>query len=151
MRLLIVSHMPHYMKDGQVVGWGPTAQEIDHLAQYFDEVWHIAWLHPGSPPDSSLPYNKKNVHLVPEAPSGGNSILEKIRVLRKIPSYLKTINREMEKADVIHIRAPASISLLAMVLLAVKRRPAYRWVKYAGNWQPAIPGSWSYAFQRWWL
>ncbi|MBN2117180.1 MAG: glycosyltransferase family 4 protein [Anaerolineales bacterium] len=151
MRLLIVSHMPHYIRDRQIVGWGPTAQEIDYLAQFFDEVRHIAWLHPDLPPSSSLPYKGKNIHLIPVPPSGGNSLFKKINILQRFPSYLRVINCEMEKADVIHVRAPANISLLAMVLLAFKRRPAYRWVKYAGNWQPEIPNSWSYAFQRWWL
>jgi glycosyltransferase involved in cell wall biosynthesis len=152
MKLLIVSHMGHHINlSNQIVGWGPTVEEINYLAEIFDEVVHVGWFHPGSAPASSLPYAKNNIRLVPVAPSGGNSILEKIKILNKIPSYFGAINREIKNADAIHIRAPASISLLAMVMLAFKHSPVYRWVKYAGNWQPEIPDSWSYRFQRWWL
>ena len=31
MDLLIVSHTPHYLTQGQLTGWGPTVREIDHL------------------------------------------------------------------------------------------------------------------------
>ena len=42
MRLVIVSHTPHYRKDGAVVGWAATVREIDRLASIFEEVVHLA-------------------------------------------------------------------------------------------------------------
>jgi hypothetical protein len=42
MRLLIISHTPHYHRDGEIVGWGATVREIDHLAALFESVVHIA-------------------------------------------------------------------------------------------------------------
>ena len=56
MKLLIVSHTPHYQKGNAIVGWGPTIREIDYLAQVFDRVVHVAPLHPEAAPASSLPY-----------------------------------------------------------------------------------------------
>ena len=61
MRLLVISNMSHYLRDDEVVGWGPTVQEIDHLATLFDEVRHIACLHPEPAPASALPYAAPNV------------------------------------------------------------------------------------------
>ena len=47
MRLLIVSHTPHYRAAGQLVGWGPTVRELDHLAELFAEVVHVAPVYDG--------------------------------------------------------------------------------------------------------
>jgi glycosyltransferase involved in cell wall biosynthesis len=59
--------------------------------------------------------------------------------------------KELPAADMVHVRAPASISLMAMVLLSALRKPKPRWFKYAGNWRPDGRESPSYTLQRWWL
>jgi glycosyltransferase involved in cell wall biosynthesis len=151
LKLLIISHMPHYVQNGKVVGWGPTATEIDILAQVFDEICHIACLHPGPAPASSLPYSSDRIRFIGVPPSGGEKFEYKLDILRKIPIYTRKIGEELKKADIVHVRCPANISMLAIILLAFKRRPCYRWVKYAGNWQPGDQKIWSYTFQRWWL
>ena len=61
MNLLIVSNMAHYFRDGQLVGHGTTALEISYLAQLFDEIRHIACLHPVEPPLSALPYRSDRI------------------------------------------------------------------------------------------
>lgn len=151
MRLLIISHMPHHLRNGEVVGWGPTVRELDQLATRFDEVRHIACLHPGEAPGSALPYTARNVELVPVPPSGAPGFLGKLDVLRTSPKYISTILRELPNADMVHVRAPAHIALMAMVLLSARRKPVPRWFKYAGNWKPRARESPSYTFQRWWL
>ena len=55
-RLLIISHPAHRTSDQVVAAWGPTVREIDHIASLFDEVVHVAPLHPGSPTASDQPY-----------------------------------------------------------------------------------------------
>jgi glycosyltransferase involved in cell wall biosynthesis len=90
-----------------------------------------------------------NLHPVP--PSGGDNLRDKFGVLVRAPSYLFAVYRALKKADVVHIRCPANISLLALLLLTVKRRPICRWIKYAGNWRPSGTEPFSYRFQRWWL
>jgi glycosyltransferase involved in cell wall biosynthesis len=77
--------------------------------------------------------------------------MDKVRILGVFPSYARALMHELRRADAVHVRCPANISLLAVVLLALLRRPGYRWIKYAGNWQAYEGESWSYAFQRWWL
>src|SRR4051812_4668386 len=151
MRLLIISHMPHHLRDGQVVGWGPTVRELDVLATRFTTVRHIACLHPEPAPGSDLPYTAQNIELVPVPPSGAPGFLGKLDVLRTSPRYIATILRELPDADVVHVRAPAHIALIAMLMLTLRRRPAPRWIKYAGNWKPDGLESPSYMIQRWWL
>lgn len=150
-RLLIISNMPHYVRDGEIVGWGPTVQEIDYLSRLFDRIDHIACLHTGLAPASSLPYTSGKVRLIPVQPAGGNRFRDKLGILWRFPNYARTILRELSRAEVVHVRCPANICLLAMLLLSVRRRPELRWIKYAGEWQRDGKEPASYAFQRWWL
>src|SRR5688572_8983575 len=151
-KLLIISNMAHYHDaDGRIVGWGPTVNEIDALAQIFDEIRHIGCLHTGVAPSSALPYQSKNVKLIPVAPTGGNGLRAKIGSLEKTPEYWKVMLSEIRQADVVHVRCPANISLISLLLLTMLPQPKRRWIKYAENWQPQGREAWSYTFQRWWL
>lgn len=152
MKLLIVSNMTHYRTaDGGIVGWGPTVEEIDSLATLFDEVRHLAFLHPGSPPPTLLPYRAPNVRFLPLPPSGGPSLRDKVGILCKSPTYVISMLREFRWADVVFVRCPCNVGLIAILLLAFCRYPRYRWAKYGGNWRPNGPEAWSYTIQRWWL
>ena len=151
MKLLIISHTPHYRQGKTIVGLGATVREIDHLATLFESVRHVAFLHPGEAPLSALPYTQEHVELVGVPPAGGKRLRDKLSILWLAPLYIRIILRELPKADVVHVRCPASISLMAIVLMALVRRPRVRWTKYAGNWRPEGHEPLSYRFQRWWL
>ncbi len=151
MRLLIISHTPHYKYKERIVGWGPTVREIDQLATLFEEITHLAPLHPGPAPESSLPYTLNNVRFESVKPAGGDHILDKIRILLQIPGWLAAIKKAIKLADVIHIRCPAGISLVALLAarLWANRKPV--WVKYAGNWSRTAGQPVSSKFQRWFI
>jgi glycosyltransferase involved in cell wall biosynthesis len=151
MRLLIVSHTAHYDTPSGVAGWGPTIREIDQLATLFGEVRHVAPLHSGPAPAGALPYARPNVLHVPVPPAGGESLASKFRALRAWPTYWRVIERELAASDAVHVRCPANIALLAVVILSLRRLPEKRWIKYAGNWAPSGPEPWSYRLQRWLL
>ena len=140
--------MPHYRLGGQVVGWGPTVEEIDALAALFDQVVHLGCLHEIPAPASSLAYQAKNIQFVPLPPAGGETLRDKLDVLKLVPRYARVIKKWLPWADVAHVRAPANISLIAMFILWGSRIPPYRWIKYAGNWKPGGAESWSYTLQR---
>jgi glycosyltransferase involved in cell wall biosynthesis len=152
MRLLIVSDMPHYKKnDSQIVGWGPTVQEIDHLARLFDEIFHIGFLYSGFPPESALPYVSSKVTFIPLQPSGGSKFRDKLKILLNMPSYFACVLNYLNQVDVLHVRCPSSIGLMLMILLPFLPLPRYRWFKYAGNWKPNGREPLAYMFQRLWL
>ncbi|MCC7446406.1 MAG: glycosyltransferase family 4 protein [Anaerolineae bacterium] len=151
MRLLIVSHTEHYNDRGIVKGWGPTVREIDHLAHMFDEVVHIAPLYNTPAPSSALAYQSPQVRLHVVKPAGGERFMDKFSIIAHIPAYISAMMTEIRKADIVHVRCPANISLLAVILLAVLPYPRRRWIKYAGNWQPQGHEALSYTFQRRWL
>ena len=149
-RLLVVSHTPHYRQGDEIVGWGATVRELDYLARAFDELVHIAPLRFQEPPASSLPYTSGRVRLVPVAPAGGRRLRDKVGILPNIPAWLHAIRTHLPEADVVHVRCPANISMIAAVYLALVPHPPC-WIKYAGNWRPEKRDAWSSRFQRWWL
>src|ERR1043166_5771610 len=112
-RLLVISHTPHYRIGAQIVGWGPTVREIDQLSRLFGRIHHIAFVHTELAPSSSLPYTSGKVRLIPVQPSGGSRFRDKLAILWRMPSYAWTILHELRGADVVHVRCPSNISLLA--------------------------------------
>jgi hypothetical protein len=93
MKLLVVSHTEHYLKNGTVVGWGPTVREIDHLANLFDEIIHIAMLHTGPAPDSAIAYQSPRVKLCPVPAAGGSGLKSKLRIAAIIPGFICKFSR----------------------------------------------------------
>lgn len=154
-KLLIISNTAHHRQDGQIVGHAPTAREISQLASKFARVHHIGCLHEGRASAMMQPYSSERVRLIPIPPAGGDTLWEKAAVLKVAMKYVVTIMRELRELDgnddVVHIRCPAPVSLIALALMTVVRFPRKRWVKYAGNWQPRRMDSFGYGFQRWWL
>ena len=149
MRLLIISHTPHYIEsDGTVVGWGSTVMEIDQLATLFSEVVHLAPLHNLEPPKGSLPYQNPKVNTVLIKPAGGDRWVEKFAYLWRLPAWLAVMKREIKNADIVHVRCPAVISLLALYVVKLWARSKPCWIKYAGNWSGRKGESLTYRWQR---
>lgn len=151
MRLLVISHTPHYKQDGALMGWGATVRELDQLAGLFTEVVHLAPLHPETAPESSRPYASQNIRYVDVKPAGGKNLRAKVLILGEVFSWLKAMRRELRQADAIHVRCPAGISLIGLAAVRLWGGAKPCWVKYAGNWQPQRQEPLSYRATRWWL
>ena len=152
MKLAIISHTPHYNKDGVTVGWGSTVTEINRLTEIFDEIFHIAPLHSGEVPGSSLPYLGEKIKFIPLKTYGGEKISEKFSVISTAGHNLGQIGsvlKKLEKTDWVQFRAPTSMGLYVLPYLRLKNK-SNLWVKYAGNWKMENP-PFSYSFQKWWL
>lgn len=149
MKLAIISHTEHYLKDGQVVGWGPTIREINYLTTLFDEIYHVAVLHDKIAPASALPYTSDRVHFVPIKPSGGLGWRDKLGVLAQMPATIKVVQEVLEKVDYFQFRAPTGIGVFLIPYLTWFSRKQ-GWFKYAGNWGQANPPL-GYQFQRFFL
>lgn len=151
-KLVIISHTEHYIdSNGFVVGWGSTINEINFLADYWEEVIHVACLYDTEYPKNSLPYSKSNIKFVPIPPYGGKSIIDKILILSRIPTIIKQVFTSISGASDVQLRLPTSIGifLLPFFSIFIKRKFTF-WIKYAGNWnQKNAPLS--YRLQRLWL
>ena len=148
--LTIISHTEHYRNaDGTIVGLGSTVTEINHLVSIFDEIHHIAMLHPIEAPASALPYTSDRIKFIPIKAVGGVGIINKFKVLFQAPAVLNTIQKTLKKSSCFQFRAPTGIGVYVipyLILFSTK----LGWFKYAGNWnQKGAPVA--YRFQKWLL
>lgn len=151
-KLVIISHTEHYKDhNGIIKGWGPTINEVNYLADYWEEVVHVACLHHKTMPPSSLSYTRQNISFVPIPPYGGKSIKDKLMILIKIPKIINQVTKSIKGASEVQLRLPTSVGLFLLPLFSffIPRKFTF-WVKYAGNWNQENPPL-SYRIQRWWL
>jgi glycosyltransferase involved in cell wall biosynthesis len=150
LKLTIISHTEHYkLEDGTIVGWGPTITEINFLSQIFDEIYHVAMFHDVKAPESSLPYTSNKIKFVPIKPSGGHSVLDKIKVALSAPTVVKMVNSVLKKSDCFQLRTPTGIGVFLIPYLTLFSKKK-GWYKYAGNWSQESPPL-GYALQRFML
>lgn len=147
-KLAIISHTEHYVTpDGKVVGWGPTISEINQLAKDFSEIYHIAFIYPGNPPLSALPYTSSSIKFIPISPIGGKGLYEKLKIVMHIPQILRSVHQTLKEVDVFQLRAPTGMGVFLIPYLTFFSKKN-GWYKYAGNWNQDNPPL-GYAFQRW--
>ncbi|MGV6828222.1 MAG: glycosyltransferase [Flavobacteriales bacterium] len=139
MKLLIISHTEHYKREDQtIVGWGPLVSELNHLVSVFDEIIHVAMLHPDNPPPSSLPYTSSKIKFVALPPLGGKTFISKLKTLVNAYRVIKIVKKQLQGVDLFQFRAPTGIGvfLIPYLTLFVKTKG---WYKYAGNWNQKNP------------
>src|SRR5690606_11098200 len=151
-KLVIISHTEHYKDStGVIKGWGPTINEVNYLADYWEEVVHVGCLHHKKTPPSSLAYTRKNISFVAIPPYGGKSLRDKFMILFKIPRIITTVIKSVNGATEVQLRLPTSMGLFLLPLFSFFLPRTFTfWVKYAGNWNQENPPL-SYTLQRWWL
>ena len=149
MILTIISHTPHFQKDNNVYGWGPTITEINNFSKLFSKIYHIAPLYDKKPLKSSVSYNSKKIYFIPINPRGGGGLKNKIDIILGIPQQLKIINKYCKKSDWVQFRAPTNLGIYVLPYLSYFNKTKY-WVKYAGDWTQKSPPL-SYRLQRMWL
>ncbi|WP_242086037.1 glycosyltransferase [Aestuariivivens sediminis] len=147
MKLAIISHTEHYRSpEGTLVGWGPTVNEINHLLEIFDEIYHVAMFHDGPAPPSALPYRSDRIHVVFIPTVGGTGLWNKFKILWHAPKTLKIVTQVLKKVDVFQLRTPMGIGVYMIPYLSLFVKTE-GWYKYAGNWnQKGAPLG--YALQR---
>lgn len=146
MTLAIISHTEHYITErGQIVGWGATIRELNHLVEIFDKVIHIAPLFKSKQPAGMLPYESDRIEFVPLKPAGGASWGDKLGVLWAAPYNFITTRKVLKRADVFQFRAPTGMGVYMIPYLLKCNKKG--WFKYAGNWAQINPPM-GYAIQR---
>jgi hypothetical protein len=152
MKLVIVSNLEHYRSGGEIVGaWPAAVREVDALASLFDEVVHVAALHPGPPPAQAQAYGAANVRLRLFRPAGGSGVWSKLEALLVWPARAAAIQGSWHNADAALVRCPSNAASAAIALMSVGLGPPRRWVKYTGPWQGREDEKLGYKIQRLWL
>lgn len=150
MNLVIISHTKHYKNEQDVlVGWGPTINEINYLANHFTTITHVGMFYDEKAPQSALPYTNDSIQFVSLPKLGGKTITSKLAYLFATPKIISVVLKELQNADAFQLRTPTGIAVFLIPFLTLFSRKK-GWYKYAGNWVQKDP-SLSYRFQRWML
>jgi glycosyltransferase involved in cell wall biosynthesis len=152
-RLLIVSHVVHYLHDGRLHAYGPYAKEIDVWADVFEHVSIAAPCREEEPPADAIPFAAANLSIVAQEETGGTSLGAKVRQIAAVPRLSLGLARAMRHADAIHVRCPGNLGLLGVILAPMFSR--YVIAKYAGQWTDYDGEAWTVRLQkrllrRWW-
>jgi glycosyltransferase involved in cell wall biosynthesis len=147
MTLAIISHTEHYKTpEGVVVGWSPTVNEINHLLDVFDEIYHVAMFKEGVPPASVMAYTSNKIKFIPLPALGGKAITSKLKTIYNAPKVMRIVSKTLKKADCFQLRTPTGIGVFLIPYLSLFTRKK-GWFKYAGNWNQA-PAPLGYRIQR---
>lgn len=143
----MISGCIHYLEDGRPCVWGPLQRELERVATLFECVEVFAPLSKEPAPRAAVPYACGNIRLVSLKVAGGPGLRGKLSSLVAAPGFASAVLRAVGRSDLIHVRCPCNVGLVACLLLSVLRGQP-RWAKYAGNWRPHGSDPLSYKLQR---
>jgi glycosyltransferase involved in cell wall biosynthesis len=154
MRLLITSHVIHYSYGGRLYAYGPYAREIDLWADLFTEVRIASPCRLAPPPGDCLPFERRNISIIPQKEAGGETLRAKVGLITSVPGMALGLARAMRQADAIHVRCPGNLGLIGVLLAPLFSRRLI--AKYAAQWNGGDGEPFSARFQRavlrsrWW-
>lgn len=154
LRLLVVSHAPHYRVGDQLFAYGPYVREIDLWADLFDELVIAAPYEIAQPPGDYLAFEARNISVAGLPLAGGDNFAAKMGLAMALPSMLFGLARAMSRTDAIHVRCPGNVGLLGAILAPLFSRRLV--AKYAAQWSATAVEPWSFRVQKallrssWW-
>jgi glycosyltransferase involved in cell wall biosynthesis len=121
------------------------------LANNFEKVWHLAYLHEGVAPNTYTPYSSGGVEFVALHPAGGHGLSDKLKVIGLALKNLAIIEKYLDQADAAQLRLPTGMGVYLLPWISWRIKRSFKlWIKYAGNWKHPHPPI-TYRFQRWFL
>lgn len=150
MKLAIISHTQHFLNENnEIVGWGPTISELNHLAEDYEKIYHLAFLHAENAQTSSIPYTAKNIEFIPLPVSGGKGFSDKLSIVKNMPKTIKAVKSVLKEVDAFQFRTPIGFGVYLIPYLSLFTNKK-GWYKYAGNWSQKN-ASLGYRLQRFFL
>ena len=148
MNFLIITHVPHSLKNNQYFGYAPYIREMNMWIKHVDRLEVVAPLLKKSSSNIEISYRHPNLSFT-EVPAFQLTSVKHILVTCfKLPSILVKIYSAMKSADHIHLRCPGNMGLLGCIVqIFFPSKP--KTAKYAGNWDAKSKQPLSYVLQKW--
>lgn len=145
---LLVVGDTHHASDsaGRIATHTALARQLDQWFDQFDTVQIAAVMVPGEPPTGYEPYDRQPDDFIPLRSAGGSGLRAKLDSVRASMSWARTLIPLLRRADVVHLRAPCNVTLIAIPL--ARLLSPRRYAIYAGAWDPPPGGPLSYRVQR---
>lgn len=136
--------------DGRYCTHSALARQLDQWFAEFDRIVIAAVLDTGGEvPTGFAPYAPADITFVPLRKAGGTGLAAKLDALWSSVSWVVTLIPLLRDADVVHLRAPCNVTVVAIPLARILS--PRRYAIYAGAWDPPPGGPGSYTLQRWML
>lgn len=132
-RLLVISDTAMCKSSDGIYAFGPVVKELEELNQVFESITWIGYNHANRLGDKSLKKVPTSFNCVLLKRTGGNSILDKIKILFNIPIVFAAILKQIPCHDVIYTRAPSVPAFIGILISFLIRKKKW-WHKYAGSW-----------------
>lgn len=149
--LLLAGNTLHARDEqGRYCTHSALARQLDQWFAEFDHIVIAAVLDTnGAVPAGFAPYAPADITFVPLRKAGGTGLAAKLDALWSSLAWVRALVPLLRRADVVHLRAPCNITLVAIPLARVLSPKRY--AIYAGAWDPPPGGPRSYTLQRWML
>ncbi len=145
--LLIVSHVQHYIWEGQIWAFGGYAREIDIWADLFPTIKIASPCVEMAPPGDCLPFTRENISVIPtHIPEVNGKLLSKLSILLSLPRLVWQLGRLMRKAGAVHVRLPGSLGAVGAVIAPLFSKRVI--AKYAGTWPDFVGEPRTYRLQK---
>lgn len=147
--LLVISGAPLIKTEEGWVGYAPMVVELD---LWFEKAEQVTVIAPTKTKSALLskPLKRQDIKVISVVSLDFTSFGASLKSLINTPIIKMQMLFAMAKADHLHLRAPATLTLLAcwlQILFPFKAKTA----KYAGNWSPKAKQPFSYKMQKWLL
>lgn len=150
MRFLVISHAPHFVKEGRIYSYGPLVKEMVLWEKRVEHMVVFAPKMEATTDPINLPYLQIQTRLISSLSLNFTTPGQSLRSFFKLPWIMFKMWSEILKADHVHLRCPGNLALIGcfvQVLFPFKKKTA----KYAGNWDKESAQPISYKVQRWML
>lgn len=137
-RLLVISDTAMCNSNDGIYAFGPVVKELEEIEFLFESITWVGYNHFDKLGDDSFKKVPSTFNCILLRRTGGNSILEKIKILLNLPIVLVTILKLIPSNDVIYTRAPSLPAFLGILLSFFIRHKKW-WHKYAGSWVDRPP------------
>lgn len=149
--LIVFTHVRHYETEGIYYAHGPYVREIDALSQDGRDVVVVAPVMPNvdaaARPENVVSYERIS-KFVSLPVVGGDTFLSKVKYLWYGPVIILRILSSLRLPGVIHIRAPGSIALIAVVCALIFARRRKKFAKFAAEWDSPESLPFTFRLQR---
>ena len=151
MKLGIITDCVHfYNSNGEVSTENHIfLRQMEALASYFTETLVCCPFSSFDLDKVYSTYDKKNIKFIPLPNVGGNTISEKLKLVKAIPAWLSTFKKINKVADVVYQRFPNNLNIPGFFYFYFKKKPVF--ATYTGTWEAYPSEPKTYRLQRWLL
>lgn len=152
MRLGIISDCIHFRdKDGRIGSTNHVyVMQMNALAARFESTLFCTPVVDVGPDTPALSYySQSGIQFLPLPNAGGKTLLDKLHLIKMIPTWFRAFSTLCKQVDIIYQRFPNNLNIPGFFYVVLNKKPAF--ATYTGTWLGYKGESFTYKFQRWLL